>query len=547
MLLPTPRLPRPRHRSARAPLPRAPGALLAWRAARALALAALLATLAALGCGDATTDRVLVIVNGASPVSRAIGDAYVRARGLDADRVLALDLPTPDPSLRDRRHEVIDRAGFESLVAAPLRAWLEAHDPDGEIDILVTTKGVPLRIDADEPPPRDWVRSYAGASVDAELAVLDGPLALRPGLPGSANPFYDWPGSFADFRARTGDPRLRFLVARITSFQDGDAAATGPPADVVALLSAAQGEVSGRGTWLVDRDPSLPTSMSAGNLLLLAPTVDALRAQGIGVRDDRLDTFVGGADDLRGYASWGSNDGHEPATHTYGDHDGVPYPGRFAARSIASDLVSTNARTFTRPAEYGQSLVADLIRAGASAATGHVAEPTLGAVARPYVLLPRFAAGELAIEAYFKSLPYLGWTNVFVGDPLMQLPPEQAHALGADRDGDQIPDDRDNCLHLANTDQRDTDGDAIGNLCDADVDGDGVVTTSFGRIFPVSARGDVEWIALTARNGPYDPDHDLDGDGFVNDRDVAIAQIGLFRAPGPSRRSRPRRGSADGS
>ena len=30
------------------------------------------------------------------------------------------------------------------------------------------------------------------------------------------------------------------------------------------------------------------------------------------------------------------------------------------------DLVSTNARTFSRPAEYGQSLVADLIALGAA-------------------------------------------------------------------------------------------------------------------------------------------------------------------------------------
>jgi hypothetical protein len=39
---------------------------------------------------------------------------------------------------------------------------------------------------------------------------------------------------------------------------------------------------------------------------------------------------------------------------------------------------------------------------------------------------------------------------------------------------------------------------------------------------------------LTARNGPYNPDHDLDGDGQVNERDLALAQLWLFRPPGPS-------------
>ena len=123
---------------------------------------------------------------------------------------------------------------------------------------------------------------------------------------------------------------------------------------------------------------------------------------------------------------------------------------------------------------------------------------------------------------------------MYVGDPLMRLPEENTKPIPPDRDGDGVVDTSDNCTHIPNVSQRDTDGDGIGNVCDADVDGDGLVTTSFGRIFPVGDRGDVEWIALTARNGPYDPDHDLDGDGAVDERDVAMAQLGLFRAPGPA-------------
>ena len=43
-----------------------------------------------------------------------------------------------------------------------------------------------------------------------------------------------------------------------------------------------------------------------------------------------------------------------------------------------------------------------------------------------------------------------------------------------DTDADGVPDDKDNCPGNANADQVDTDGDDLGDACDADEDGDGV-------------------------------------------------------------------------
>jgi hypothetical protein len=304
------------------------------------------------------------------------------------------------------------------------------------------------------------------------------------------------------------------------------------------LIDAAARPAAPRSIWLVDLDPSLDPGMDAGNLVLLRPAAAILESLGLLVVQEESAEFAGDAGDLQAYASWGSNAGAEPAARTYGRIGGRLYPGQFAPRAIAVDFVSTNARTFSHPPHYGQSLVADLVGLGVAGSSGHVEEPTLPAVARPHVLLRHYARGERVIDAWYRSIPFLGWMNVWIGDPLMRLEPAPELNVVTDLDGDGHADERDNCWLLPNPRQRDTDGDGFGNLCDADVDGDGLVTTSWGQSFPRSERGDIEWIALSARDEVYVEDHDLDGDGRVDARDVSIAQIQLFSPPGPGNRFR---------
>ncbi len=165
---------------------------------------------------------------------------------------------------------------------------------------------------------------------------------------------------------------------------------------------------------------------------------------------------------------------------------------------------------------------------GIAGATGHVYEPTLAAVARPHVFLRRYAQGIPVVEAYFRSVPYLGWMNLYVGDPLMRVP-MPVSGEPDDLDGDGVADRRDNCIDLPNPSQRDTDSDGFGNLCDPDVDNDGIVTTSWGQ----RPAGDVELIAH-AVGRRYVPHFDLNGDRRVDAIDLSIAQMWLFFPPGPS-------------
>jgi hypothetical protein len=94
-----------------------------------------------------------------------------------------------------------------------------------------------------------------------------------------------------------------------------------------------------------------------------------------------------------------------------------------------------------------------------------------------------------------------------------------------DTDGDGVADnfdlEADNCTLVDNPDQRNTDGDNYGNICDADFTQDGNVNGFdlgyFKSVFFSS-----------------DPDGDLNGDGSVNGFDLGIFKGLFFKPPGPS-------------
>jgi len=78
-----------------------------------------------------------------------------------------------------------------------------------------------------------------------------------------------------------------------------------------------------------------------------------------------------------------------------------------------------------------------------------------------------------------------------------------------DRDGDGIPDPADNCPLVMNADQRNTDGDALGDACDPDDDNDGIVDAAdncalVSNADQLNTDGD-------ALGNACDPDDDNDG------------------------------------
>ncbi len=97
-----------------------------------------------------------------------------------------------------------------------------------------------------------------------------------------------------------------------------------------------------------------------------------------------------------------------------------------------------------------------------------------------------------------------------------------------DADSDGLRDDLDNCILVPNgplagtgPPQHDTDGDAFGNACDADLNDDGIVNFLDLALFKA--------VFLSG-----DADADLTGDGIVNFLDLARLKELFLKPPGPS-------------
>ncbi|MDD2758776.1 MAG: thrombospondin type 3 repeat-containing protein [Methylomonas sp.] len=93
--------------------------------------------------------------------------------------------------------------------------------------------------------------------------------------------------------------------------------------------------------------------------------------------------------------------------------------------------------------------------------------------------------------------------------------------IDTDTDADGVPDFLDNCTLVANANQRDTDGDDYGNICDPDFNQNNVVDP-------------LDLNTFKAKLGQVSPHQDLNGNGIVDPLDLNILKTYLGKAPGPS-------------
>ena len=98
--------------------------------------------------------------------------------------------------------------------------------------------------------------------------------------------------------------------------------------------------------------------------------------------------------------------------------------------------------------------------------------------------------------------------------------------MGApDTDADGFADNVDNCRLTPNPSQLDSDGDGLGNVCDADFNNDGVVNSLDLALFQQA-------FGTTSGSAGFRPEIDMNGDGRVNALDLGLFRGRFGRAPG---------------
>ncbi len=135
-----------------------------------------------------TYDDVAVIVNTNSATSKAIGAYFQAARNVPAANMIYICVP---------EQEVIDDATFCSM-RSQIESSLTSHNITNSINYLVTTKGVPLKVNREANGADPFSTSSASASVESDLSLILGSYSTSIGGAGRIIcPYYNAAGHFS--------------------------------------------------------------------------------------------------------------------------------------------------------------------------------------------------------------------------------------------------------------------------------------------------------------------------------------------------------------
>lgn len=336
-------------------------------------------------------DDVAVIINEASEVSKEIGAYFAEKRNIPETNLIRINVPDK---------ETINDQEFRDL-RSQVEARLNENDLGNTIRYMVTTKGVPLRINRST--ENETPQMTPKASVDNELTLVRGQFESLIGADGWA--MHNYAEIVTHFN-RSFFPI--YLVTRLDAYTKEDVFAmidNGGPNRLVNKDSV---------LFVLDQDPQ-PIDSAFHQSQSVAAQI--LRQRGWRVLLNSDSTYVTDQKNVLGYASWGSNDHYD---HHYTEN-AIPR-NTWSPGALAETFVSTSARSLQPGTTYGQSLIADWLAEGVAGAKGYVFEPFTAALAFPHILFDRYTdesqdtAFNLA-ESFYMASRTLSWMDVMLGDP----------------------------------------------------------------------------------------------------------------------------------
>lgn len=372
------------------------------------------------GAEDAAS-RVFVVAASNDADSIELAEYYMSRRGIPAENLIALALPTEETvswkSFADEihaplLHELSRRGLIDGTISQKrdsagrlILEFSSGFDPENaiagtKIAYLVLCRGVPLRIKNDEaqlpplrpakkgePAPKRMPLETNCASVDSELALI-----AVPGLPVNGavqNPF------FKDFNAKL--PKKLFLkVARLDGITLRDAKSL-----VDNALAAEKKGLMGRAYI----DIGGPHKQGDDWLAKTEKIVGALGFDTSVERSKKLMSATARYDAPVFYFGW--------YTQNVGGFF-LDSNFRFPAGACAIHIHSFSATSMRSRTAWTPGLVAR----GATVTVGNVYEPYLGFSHHPHYFAEALAAGKCAGDAAAFANPAFSWQTIFVGDPL---------------------------------------------------------------------------------------------------------------------------------
>lgn len=226
-----------------------------------------------------------VLINNQSEVSKTIGYAFASARNISSDRVfLFTDEATPTA-------ETITPDQFDTYFAEPLRQMIADRNLTTELNYLVTTKGIPLRLNGP---------GNGRAAFDSEIGLVNGAFNSTIHQNWWATHTYGPAGQQEMSEFSRSDEGF-YLVTRLTGYTTETA---------LGLIDKANNSFGMRGEAVLD----LATNRNGSgykwwNDMLYAANTSLNGTLGIPTHFNQDATFVTNRSDVMFYASWGSNDG----------------------------------------------------------------------------------------------------------------------------------------------------------------------------------------------------------------------------------------------